>query len=112
MEMFNGGDPTGLVKKIHWTTWGGASAVGHGLSWWVPPTEAVAQGYFVRATVVAFKLGKCDGHWVYRDFEWYVPAKGQAFSTTNYETWCDQLAARHGRQIITMTPRFRIKSIG
>lgn len=29
-EIFNGGDPSGLVTHIHWASWGGASAVGSG----------------------------------------------------------------------------------
>src|SRR5579872_2840325 len=31
-RIFNGGDPSGLVTQIHWTSWGGSVAVGHGLN--------------------------------------------------------------------------------
>lgn len=31
-KIFNGGDPSGLVTRIHWTSWGGSSAIGYGLN--------------------------------------------------------------------------------
>ena len=31
-KIFNGGDPSGLVTHIHWSSWGQASATGHGLN--------------------------------------------------------------------------------
>ena len=30
-EIFNGGDPSGDVRSIHWSHWGAATATGHGL---------------------------------------------------------------------------------
>jgi hypothetical protein len=30
--IFNGGDPTGLMREINWITWGGPVAVGEGLN--------------------------------------------------------------------------------
>jgi len=29
-RIFNGGDPTGLLYGIHWTSWGGSEAIGTG----------------------------------------------------------------------------------
>src|SRR5689334_14125566 len=42
--IFNGGDPTGLVEHIHWTTYGDTRAVGHGIGDWVWPGVSVAGG--------------------------------------------------------------------
>ena len=58
-EVFNGGDPTGLVTHVVWKSWGGREAVGMGESEYVAPNQDVAEGSEQPATVVAFKLGTC-----------------------------------------------------
>lgn len=87
-KIFNGGDPTGLVTQIVWKSWGGARAVGTGMSDYVGPTQSVATGTEEAATVVAFHLGTCNGRRMYRAVEWYFPQHGQAFNASRYENVC------------------------
>jgi hypothetical protein len=42
--VFNGGDPTGLVTGITWSSWGGSTATGTGTSDYVGPGQYVATG--------------------------------------------------------------------
>jgi len=83
--IFNGGDPTGLVSKIHWSGWGGPRATGSGLAEYVGPGQSVAAGRQARATVVAFHLGRCHGTLMYKAVEWFFPQHGQSFSPVSYE---------------------------
>jgi hypothetical protein len=87
-KIFNGGDPTGLVTHVVWTSWGGARAVATGVSDYVGPGQSVATGTEETATVVAFRLGTCDGKPMYRAVEWYFPQHGQAFDASRYENIC------------------------
>jgi hypothetical protein len=87
-EIFNGGDPTGLVSKITWQSWGGGTATGTGTSTYVAGNQPVAAGTQQSATVVAFHLGTCGGKLMYQAVEWYFPQHGQAFSSTHYENVC------------------------
>jgi len=87
-EIFNGGDPTGLVDHITWKSWGVSNAVGTGISDYVGPNEDVAQGSQEPATVVAFNLGTCGGKLMYRAVEWYFPQHGQVFQRSDYENIC------------------------
>jgi hypothetical protein len=87
-RIFNGGDPTGLVKHITWQSWGGPQAIGHGLAEYVGPNQSVATGTQKPATVVAFNLGTCDGKLMYQAVEWYFPGQHQSFNATHYENIC------------------------
>jgi hypothetical protein len=88
-EIYNGGDPTGLVQHVVWTSWGGPKAVGTGMSDYVAANEDVAEGTQERATVVAFILGtSCDGKLMYQAVEWYFPQHGQSFDPNRYEDIC------------------------
>ncbi|MGP8001612.1 MAG: hypothetical protein ACLPKI_30455 [Streptosporangiaceae bacterium] len=87
-KIFNGGDPTGLVQHIHWTSWGGAQAIGHGMAEWVGPNQTVATGTQKPATVIAFRLGTCGGKLMYQAVEWYFPGEHQSFSARHYENVC------------------------
>jgi hypothetical protein len=87
-KIFNGGDPTGLVTRIAWQSWGGSRAVGTGMNDYVGPGQSVAAGTEEPATVVAFDLGTCDGKLMYRAVEWYFPQHGQSFSARQYEDIC------------------------
>jgi hypothetical protein len=87
-EIFNGGDPTGLVTKLTWSSWGGSQAAGSGMSDYVGPGQSVATGKQKPVTVVAFKLGTCHGTLMYKAVEWYFPKEGQAFSPGQYENIC------------------------
>jgi hypothetical protein len=87
-KIFNGGDPTGLVTRVIWQSWGGPQAIGSGTSEYVGPGQSVATGTAETATVVAFRLGRCHGTLMYKAVEWYFPGQGQAFDPTHYENIC------------------------
>jgi hypothetical protein len=87
-KIFNGGDPTGLVTDVVWSSWGGAQATGSGTAVYLRPNQTVAQGTEESATVVAFDLGTCDGKLMYQAVEWYFPQHGQSFSPNTYEDIC------------------------
>ena len=56
--IFNGGDPSGYVGKIHWTTWGGKVAIGYGLN----PVFKPGGGYYAtpaRIELKALDIGRC-----------------------------------------------------
>jgi hypothetical protein len=85
-EVFNGGDPTGLVTHISWSSWGGGRATGSGTSDW--PYPDVAAGKQEPVTIVAFDLGPCAGKRMYRAVEWFFPQHGQTFNPGKYENVC------------------------
>ena len=87
-RIFNGGDPTGLVSKIGWSGWGGPRATGTGMAEYIGPGQSVATGREIRATVVAFHLGRCHGTLMYKAVEWFFPQHGQSFSPVRYENVC------------------------
>ena len=87
-EIFNGGDPTGLVAHVVWSSWGGPDAVAAGISEYVEPNQIVAAGTEEPVTVVAFHLGTCDGRFMYQAVEWYFPQHSQAFDPSQYENIC------------------------
>jgi hypothetical protein len=87
-EVFNGGDPTGLVSSISWRSWGQGQAVGTGRSVYVAPNRAVAQGTVQPVRIVAFDLGTCNGHYMYAAVEWYFPQHKQAFDSRQFEDVC------------------------
>lgn len=87
-KIFNGGDPTGLVTNVVWSSWGGTQATGTGTAEYVGPNQSVAQGTEESATVVAFDLGTCDGKYMYQAVEWYFPQHKQAFNPNTYENIC------------------------
>jgi hypothetical protein len=86
--IYNGGDPTGLVQHIHWTSWGRARAVGTGIGLYEAPNHGVSQGTKEHATIVAFNLGNCEGERMYRAVEWYFPQHGETFNSHRYENVC------------------------
>jgi hypothetical protein len=76
-----GGDPTSFVEHVHWHSWGGARAIGHGFAYWVWPGWCVAcASENLHATVVAFDRTDCDGHAIYEHLEWYFPGRGMTFA--------------------------------
>jgi hypothetical protein len=63
-EIFNGGDPSGLISKVHWSSWGGAVARGHGRNSIFKPHG----GYYPRQVVIQLKakrIGSCEGRRAY-----------------------------------------------
>jgi hypothetical protein len=86
--VFNGGDPTGLVTHITWSSWGDSTATGTGTSDYVGPGQSVATGTQEAVTIAAFHLGTCDGKLMYQAVEWYFPQHGQNFDPSRYEDIC------------------------
>jgi hypothetical protein len=95
--IFNGGDPTGLVRGIHWKHWGAGRAWGWGTSIFVWPGLSVAEGLRARARVVAFHLGTCEGSAAYNAVEWFFPAYHQHFHPGVYGDICTEHHAHHLR---------------
>jgi hypothetical protein len=70
--IFNGGDPSGEVSKIHWTGWGNPSAIGTGVN----PIFKPGGGYFRKRAKVelrATELGKCGAKAAYTRLEIRAP---------------------------------------
>jgi hypothetical protein len=78
--IFLGGDPTGLVCRIHWLSWGGEFAVGNGIGWYINSHESVAEGHAAPAVVVLYRLGTWEGRSAYKAWTWYYPGNGSGFS--------------------------------
>ena len=60
-RIFNGGDPSGLVRKIDWKHWGSPRATGKGRGYQFKPQG----GYYGRTVAVELKashIGRCPGH--------------------------------------------------
>jgi hypothetical protein len=87
-DVSNGGDPTGTVSSIAWQSWGGAQAVGTGLSDYVASGQTVAAGTTEPVRIVAFDPGTCDGRYMYAAVEWYFPQHGQGFDPDQFEDIC------------------------
>ncbi|MBS1888226.1 MAG: hypothetical protein JSU06_13670 [Actinobacteria bacterium] len=91
-EIFNGGDPSGLVTKIKWTGWGNPSAIGYGLN----PIFKPHGGYYpkpARIELRATKLGHCGSTAAYTRLEARVPKRpggklGKWFSWAGAKTLC------------------------
>ncbi len=88
-HIFNGGDPTGEVRHIHWTGWGSRQAIGEGTAEYVwPGTSVAGNGDTSGARVVAFHLGTCRGQPSYNAIEWFFPKYGQSFNPHSYINIC------------------------
>jgi hypothetical protein len=63
-EIFNGGDPSGLITGVRWSSWGGSMAVGSGRN----PIFKPHGGYYRKPVAIELKasgLGRCDGQAAY-----------------------------------------------
>jgi len=87
-EINGGGDPSGVVTNISWSSWGGPQATGTGNGWWVPPGVAIAGGVRQPANIVAYNLGTCNGKPTYQSVAWYFPGKGESFTPTRAQNIC------------------------
>lgn len=70
--IFNGGDPSGSVTKIHWTGWGNPTAIGYGLN----PIFKPAGGYYAKLARIELRatdLGKCGARAAYTKLEARLP---------------------------------------
>jgi hypothetical protein len=79
-NVFNGGDPTGLLENIQWLTWGGPRAVGVGHGFYLATNQVTAEARGATAVIVAFKLGSCHGRRAYNAVQWYFPEYGEHFN--------------------------------
>jgi len=71
-RIFNGGDLSGLVTNIHWGTWGGAVAIGHGRNSIFKPKG----GYFKKPVWIKLRarnIGTCDGQLAYTQLSFRSP---------------------------------------
>jgi hypothetical protein len=87
--IFNGGDVLGRIRDIHWSSWGGARAVGHGIAPYVAPSHrASIEAQPEPAKIVAFHLGYCHSRRAYDAVEWYFPEHGGHFNLRQYINAC------------------------
>jgi hypothetical protein len=75
-EVYNGGDPSGLVTRIRWSHWGSGVATGWGMNAIFKPQG----GYYpqlVHIELHASRLGRCsaDGPLAYRHLAFRVPSQ-------------------------------------
>lgn len=75
--VYAGGDPTGMVENITWSSWGGATATGRGTGYWYGPEQYVSDSVATSAVVIADQLGTCRGRPAYLRIRWYYPSKGE-----------------------------------
>ena len=87
-EIDNGGDPTGIVSKVHWTSWGGAQATGDGTGYYEPDDAPVAESRKEPAHIVAYELGTCQGKLMYQRIAWYFPGQGESFDPKDSRNIC------------------------
>ena len=71
--IFMGGDPTGLLCRIHWLTWGGRFAIGTGTSLDVTGHQTTAEGKWAPAVVVLSHLGSWQHRRAYLRYGWSFP---------------------------------------
>ena len=87
--IYLGGDPTGLVEHIAWSSWGGRQARGTGIADFVWPGQSVGGGSVrAPAKIVAYDLRSCHGHRAYLKVTWYFPQYGQTFEPSAYQDTC------------------------
>jgi hypothetical protein len=75
-EIYNGGDPSGMVKDIVWSHWGDATATGIGKTWIFKSSGGYYPG-MVTAELRTTNLGHCTakGPLAYRHLDARVPSK-------------------------------------
>jgi hypothetical protein len=77
--IFLGGDPTGLVTDVTWSSWGAATANGMGTA--VNAAHStVASAPHEQATVVASNPQTCNGVTMYTRLVWYFPSDGGTYA--------------------------------
>ena len=93
-EIFNGGDPSGLVQTITWRSWGKPEAYGNGKTYIFKPTGGYYPGS-VNIELRASNLGHCtsSGPLAYEHLDARVPTKpggrlGPWFVWSSAKTLC------------------------
>jgi hypothetical protein len=92
-RIYNGGDPSGLVKEIQWTSWGGRVAIGYGLGWIFKPHG----GYYSRPLLVELRaqaLGHCGSQPAYTQLAIRWPSKPEA-SLGSWRLWSEARSLCH-----------------
>jgi hypothetical protein len=94
VEIFNGGDPSGMVREISWTGWGDTTAIGQGKTY----IFRSGGGYYpqaVRAELRASDLGHCSrgGPLAYEHLDAREPSRpggllGKWFAWSGAKTLC------------------------
>ncbi len=87
-KVFNGGDPTGMIWNISWSSWGDEQARGTGTANWEAPGASVADSTPQPATIVAYNLGTCNGQLMYQAAKWFFPTKGETFNPAGHYNIC------------------------
>ena len=87
-KVFNGGDPTGMIWDITWSSWGDAEATGTGTAYWEAPGATAAESVAKPATIVAYDLGTCNGQLMYQAAKWYFPGQGESFNPLGHYNIC------------------------
>jgi hypothetical protein len=97
-EIFNGGDPSGMVNGITWTYWGQPDAYGYGKTYIFKPNGGYYPGS-VNAELRAYDLGRCtaNGPLAYQHLDARVPSTpggkpGQWFAWDNGKSLCQPYA--------------------
>ncbi|MEU5324227.1 sigma-70 family RNA polymerase sigma factor [Streptomyces sp. NPDC021056] len=83
---YNGGSPSGIVRDLHWTSWGKPRATATGEAIYAVG-QSVAESPWETSTVVAFDLGNCNGARTYRKITIYWP-QHEAFDPDRYIDVC------------------------
>jgi hypothetical protein len=83
-EIFFGGDPSGLLCHVTWTSWGGQFAVGTGTGLFIGPKQAVSQGHEAPAEVVLYRLATWRGRPAYTKLNWYFPQGGSTYGGVSH----------------------------
>ena len=93
-EIFNGGDPSGMVHGITWVYWGQPEAYGYGQTYIFKPKGGYYPGS-VRAELRAYDLGRCtpNGPLAYQRLDVREPSSpggplGQWFAWDDVKTLC------------------------
>jgi hypothetical protein len=99
--IYNGGDASGSISGVHWSSWGGAVAHGRGRH----PIFRPRGGYYRKPVVALLKaidLGECEGHRAYLRLLIKEPrrpggALGPWRSWAGQQTICEPYGSSFGR---------------
>jgi hypothetical protein len=86
--IYNGGSGSGRVTDVVWDSWGERTATGHGIGYYISLKDDSERRH-ERATVVAYKLGPCEGRLMYKAVDWFFPGEGQKFRPSPEADLCD-----------------------
>jgi hypothetical protein len=71
--IYNGGDPSGLIMKVRWLSWGSETAIGWGRN----PIFKPRGGYYRRPVAIKLKasrIGRCEGRRAYTRLSFREPS--------------------------------------